>query len=178
MNSTRVQYPIYKACIECGKQYPCYKKQQFEKRKYCSTDCMYSSNEYIESRNKGAKSAAQKSTAWMKNPELHRRAVEAARRTKVEKYGAFSDRRVRMKNGDILNITNGELDKYRDTQTRCEICGKEEKISSGKTAQPNKLSVDHNHETLLFRGLLCCDCNRKLGWYENLKDNIEAYMLR
>ena len=57
----------------------------------------------------------------------------------------------------------------------CEICGKVEKISPNhKTIA--RLAVDHDHKTNKFRGLLCCDCNRKLGWFENLEEEILKYL--
>ena len=36
--------------------------------------------------------------------------------------------------------------------------------------------MDHDHETLKFRGLLCSVCNRQLGWYENNKDKVHEYL--
>lgn len=45
----------------------------------------------------------------------------------------------------------------------CKICGTNEKELSFK------LCVDHNHDTMEIRGLLCNPCNKLLG---NVKDNI------
>lgn len=84
---------------------------------------------------------------------------------------------VKSKNGDILDITYGELRQYRQNQLVCEICGKPEKFKSYKSKKsPNKLAADHNHSTKHFRGLLCGDCNRKLGWFENLSKEILEYL--
>jgi uncharacterized Zn finger protein len=44
---------------------------------------------------------------------------------------------------------------------KCKICGVDEK----------KLVVDHNHQTLKIRGLLCNNCNCAIGL---LKDNVET----
>ena len=44
---------------------------------------------------------------------------------------------------------------------KCKICGIEDK----------KLAVDHNHQTLKIRGLLCNNCNFAIGL---LKDNVET----
>lgn len=42
----------------------------------------------------------------------------------------------------------------------CAICKKECKTKS-------RLSVDHNHETGMVRGLLCNRCNRAIGMFED-----------
>lgn len=73
-----------------------------------------------------------------------------------------------------MDITVSELDKYRETQTVCEICGRPETMMiSGRKCN---LAVDHDHKTNRFRGLLCYSCNTKLSWYENWKHNIESYL--
>lgn len=83
-------------------------------------------------------------------------------------------------NGDTLNITNSELEEYRKYHVVCEICGKAEHAITftGNTnrTKPNKLCVDHDHNTKQFRGLLCVSCNSKLGWYQNNKEAIEKYL--
>ena len=83
-------------------------------------------------------------------------------------------------NGDTLDITNNELEQYRLTHTVCEICGKAETAITytGNTnrTKPNKLCIDHDHNTKTFRGLLCVSCNSKLGWYQNHKEQIEQYL--
>lgn len=83
-------------------------------------------------------------------------------------------------NGDILNINNKELEEYRKTHLVCEICGQAEHAITftGYTnrTKPNKLCVDHDHNTKKFRGLLCVSCNSKLGWYQNNKEAIEKYL--
>lgn len=39
-----------------------------------------------------------------------------------------------------------------------------------------RFCVDHDHVTGKVRGILCKFCNSKLGWYENRKDRIAAYL--
>lgn len=83
-------------------------------------------------------------------------------------------------NGDILDINNKELEEYRKTHLVCEICGQVEHaitfIGYTNRTKPNRLCVDHDHNTKKFRGLLCVSCNSKLGWYQNNKEAIEKYL--
>jgi len=80
--------------------------------------------------------------------------------------------------GHILDITYGELEKYREKQKVCEICGNKEKVSTNSKGVPNNLSVDHNHNTKKFRGLLCYSCNIKVGWVENYYKELKNYLER
>lgn len=55
---------------------------------------------------------------------------------------------------------------------RCAICKRDEPGGKGRW------HMDHNKKTGTIRGLLCCDCNLKLGWTEaNLKE-ITKYLRR
>ncbi len=52
----------------------------------------------------------------------------------------------------------------------CALCGKESR----------SLELDHDHRTMLIRGLLCNDCNRSLDRYEKQRrifQHFEKYLL-
>lgn len=81
-------------------------------------------------------------------------------------------------NGNILNVTKYDIDKYKEKQLTCEICGRalEETIKTKTKFSPKSLCIDHDHKTNEFRGLLCLLYNRQLGWYEKHKEEIEKYL--
>jgi len=47
---------------------------------------------------------------------------------------------------------------------KCAICGR-----------ARRLGIDHNHETGEIRGLLCNQCNSRVGWLEKHKREISNY---
>jgi hypothetical protein len=49
----------------------------------------------------------------------------------------------------------------------CAICG-----GLGKGNKP--LAVDHCHNSLKVRGLLCIQCNTSLAWYESIRERIDV----
>lgn len=59
---------------------------------------------------------------------------------------------------------------YQEQNGCCAICG------IPQSELNHTLHVDHNHKTNKVRGLLCGNCNTKLGWYEKQKKNIESYL--
>lgn len=83
------------------------------------------------------------------------------------------------KQNNEINITNRELEEYRQTQTVCEICGMPERSKCrnqyGLSKETMNLTIDHDHKTGEFRGLLCRRCNRCLGWFDKYKDSIITY---
>jgi len=54
-------------------------------------------------------------------------------------------------------------------QNKCGICG-EELIFTRAT------HIDHCHQTMTIRGILCHVCNTKLGWYERFAAKIKSYL--
>lgn len=62
-----------------------------------------------------------------------------------------------------FGITGEEYNNLLSAQNSlCAICNKPEKVK--------RLAVDHNHESLKIRGLLCQKCNRGLGMFNDSKD--------
>ena len=60
----------------------------------------------------------------------------------------------------------------------CAICEKPENLT--KDGKLHALAVDHNHETMQVRGLLCMNCNTRLGYFEgkNLLSRMVSYLMR
>lgn len=54
----------------------------------------------------------------------------------------------------------------------CAICGGK----CSKTGRFKHFHVDHDHVTGKVRGLLCFNCNLRLGWLEANKSAIESYL--
>jgi hypothetical protein len=60
------------------------------------------------------------------------------------------------------NITLEEYNKRMATSDHCQICGSKD-----------NLVYDHCHDTMEFRGVLCRQCNRGLGFLGDTKEAIE-----
>ena len=148
--------------------------------RFCSKECArgYSSLRNREERNKKISESCSKN-AWQikyKNSQKYQEIESKRIRAFKDTYNKKRQAKKVIAGGDILDINNQELEKYRKTHPVCEICGRKEIADTSGLGKPNKLSVDHNHDTKSFRGLLCQSCNRLLGWYENQHENIEQYL--
>lgn len=53
---------------------------------------------------------------------------------------------------------------------RCNICGIPQSLLS------RSLNLDHCHQTLMLRGLLCSTCNLRLSWYERNAEAIRLHL--
>jgi hypothetical protein len=112
-----------------------------------------------------------KSRQWYAdNPE---RAAAQTRLRVQRNPDVYRDQNYRLKYG----ITLAEYDSLLELQGGvCKIC----KHAEGRAATAN-LAVDHDHSTGEVRGLLCSNCNRALGLFEDspeLLQNAAAYLLR
>ena len=55
---------------------------------------------------------------------------------------------------------------------KCAICGVDE--SDYRKESGKKFAIDHDHKTLKVRGLLCCKCNRGIGYLQDSIKNLES----
>ncbi len=58
---------------------------------------------------------------------------------------------------------------FEEQQGRCAICQK-------PPVSTRRFHMDHDHETLKIRGLLCFSCNNKLGFVEKYLAQIVRYL--
>lgn len=68
------------------------------------------------------------------------------------------------------------IDEYKDLQNaqnfKCAICGSEGWVMD-ESRHKAKLALDHDHKTGAVRGLLCHNCNRALGLFQDSISNLE-----
>lgn len=63
-------------------------------------------------------------------------------------------------------LTDAQFSRLRWYQRKgCALCGK----------VANNLQIDHDHQTMLCRGLLCHDCNLLLAEYERQRSRLQMY---
>lgn len=100
----------------------------------------------------------------VEDPRRRRRNIEAVLRSKMlHAYG----------------MVRADYDRMVEEQgDRCAICKSTDK---GRSSRFRTWNIDHCHETDLIRGLLCHNCNIKLGHYEWFmkhvgKEKMDAYL--
>ena len=155
-------------CEYCGKEH----NGGYGSGRFCSPQCARG----FSTKAKRKEINKQVSKALTGRKTLTTEAIRlAAKRAGEASHRKWLERRVKV-NGVALDITNKDLEEYRRTHLVCEICGKPEKFVTSPSGKISALSRDHNHQTGHFRGLLCGDCNRKLGWFENLSKEVLKYL--
>lgn len=107
----------------------------------------------------------------LKNPSRQHQ-DKLQRNVVLHRYGESKKEKV------TLDITYAELENYKESHSVCEICGRAvtETIKWQSKYAAKTLCVDHDHKTNKFRGMLCHNCNTKLGWYEAYQDKIKGYL--
>ena len=104
------------------------------------------------------------------NPELRRKSLESVARWRARNPDAEHERRLKR----LFNIT---LDEYNDLFDRqgglCAICRQPETVRRMKKGDgPERLAVDHCHDTGRIRGLLCFKCNTAIGSLGDTQEHV------
>ena len=170
-----------KICKECGKEF----SYTFPKD-FCNSSCAARYNNRIRketgwkrSKESLAKTAASMRKYYESHPDRKSGDGEGAwflsDKARIKMRERFDNRPKKLL-GLELDISYGDFVKYKESHRTCEICGREEYISTGGKTTPNSLSIDHQHGTNHFRGMLCQQCNTKLGWFESNKEHILEYI--
>lgn len=72
-------------------------------------------------------------------------------------------------------ITTDEYTKMSEKQKGlCAICGKKETTREPRTGRLKELAVDHCHKTGRARGLLCSQCNKGIGHFDDDVERIKS----
>ena len=86
----------------------------------------------------------------------------------------YEKNKIRLKNNKLIRDFGITYDDYKrilnEQKGRCAICGRTEK-ENGKM-----LAVDHDHETMKNRELLCSSCNLTIGFIE--KNNLDINKIK
>ena len=152
-------------CENCGKEID----GSFGSGRFCSRSCA-NSRSHSEATKKKISAGVLRHPPKQMSSELKR----------LAQYHRWDDKE-KLFHGSSLGITNKQFRDARDKHHVCMICGKRESANTknqrgNKSDTPNELSIDHDHNTGKFRGFLCCGCNRRLGWYEAVKEQVDDYL--
>lgn len=169
-----------KLCKECKKEFT----YTFPKD-FCSSSCAARYNNrarkesgWTRTKESLAKTSASMKKYYQEHPDRKRGDGKGAwflSKESRKRMREHFDKRPKKLSGLELDISYGDFVKYKESHLVCEICGKKEYISTGGD-RPNNLAIDHQHGTNHFRGLLCQQCNTKLGWFEKNRENILGYL--
>jgi len=102
-----------------------------------------------------------------------RRCLETRKRYCKSNPDLILSIKLKHKYGITLEQYNAMLSKQSGV---CMICGKINNRINYKTGKPERLVVDHEHDTGMVRGLLCHRCNLAVGIFENMKDALADYL--
>ena len=109
---------------------------------------------------------------WQATPEGRTKQNEGIRR-----YMATSKGKLTRKNNKLKHDYDITLDQYNDMlRNQGEVCAICDTNKPG--GKFKYFHVDHDHKTGEIRGLLCCGCNHKLGWFEKFKNNLYEYGIK
>lgn len=86
----------------------------------------------------------------------HKHRDKARSRYLMREYGITLEQKIAM-----IDAQNG----------KCAICEKEFR-------SPRSTHLDHCHKTGVIRGILCHECNTRLGWFEAYSTRISEYVNR
>jgi len=133
----------------------------------------YSKEYYIKNKTKykeRAKEYYEKNKEKLKerSKEYYYKNIEkVSARTKLYYEKTSSSSEYKFKRYGITRLDYNNL--YENQRGLCSICGKEE-ISTLRSVKKKVLAVDHCHTTGKVRGLLCSNCNRGLGHFQESSD--------
>ena len=117
-----------------------------------------------------------KKNKWKLTPEQREEKAKYQHEWYLKNKKRVSKRARKFKLSKFYNMSIGDYNKMLKKQNGvCAICGKLEnwKHQNGTVCQ---LSIDHNHKTGKVRGLLCKECNQRLGAYEKYKEVFIKYL--
>lgn len=93
-------------------------------------------------------------------------ATEESRKKDPERYNAWSRKRDFRQKLKRHGLTQEEYEEILARQGGvCAICSRAELAKRGPRTRV--LCIDHDHQTGRVRGLLCSDCNRALGMFQD-----------